>query len=119
MFMNDYDLDEARHRFTQRSQPNRLALVMVVDHLREWTDSHSDGWAYWSKPMYAAGSAMRLIDSSTWFDDEDLTDEQVRDAVRPIKAFLTRQAKVKHGRFPNRMNVTPEERELILRSVTA
>jgi len=118
MFMNDYDLEQARRRFTGETMPNRLALTMVVDHLREWTNDHSDGWGYWSKPMYAAGSAMSLIDSSTFRETEDITDEQMRVAVRPIKAFLTRQAKVRDSRTGRPM-VTAEDREIILRAVTA
>jgi hypothetical protein len=115
MFMNDYDLEQARRRFTGQAMPNRLALVMVVDNLREWTNDNSDGWGYWSKPMYAAGAAMRLIDSSTFRVTEDITEDEMRTAVRPIKAFLTRQAKVtnRHG---NPM-VSAEQRELILRAV--
>lgn len=109
-FMNDYDLDVARARFTRASKPNRLALVMVVDNLREWTDRHSDGWAYWPKPCRAAAKAMELIESRTNAEnerqeDEDITDAEMHAAVRPIKAFLTRQ------------KVSAHEREIILRAV--
>lgn len=110
MFMNDYDLEQARRRFTGLTMPNRLALVMVVDNLREWTNDHSDGWGYWSKPMYAAGSAMRLIDSSTFLVKEDITEAEMLKAVRPIKAFCTRQI--------NAGIMTTDAREIILRSVT-
>lgn len=117
MFMNDYDLEQARRRFTGQSMPNRLALVMAVDHLREWADDHSDGWAYWSKPMYAASSAFPLIDSSTFRETEDITEAEMLKAARPIKAFLTRQAKLVDYR--GHPMVTVWEREIILRSVTA
>lgn len=111
-YMNDFDLELARQRFTRAAKPNRLALVMVVDHLREWTDEHSDGWAYWTKPRQAADQAMALIESATSRINEeqerhDITDEEMRAAVRPIKAFLTRQ------------KVTPEWRERILRAVNS
>jgi hypothetical protein len=91
---------------------------MVVDNLREGTNTVSDGWGYWSKPMYAASTAFPLIDSSTWYNaTEDITEAEMLAAVRPIKAFLTRCAKKQHGLHPNRPLVTPEEREIILRSV--
>ena len=112
-FMNDFDLDSARRRFTRSGVvPNRLALVLVVDNLREWADDHSDGWAYWPKPARAADKAMSHIDSTAYpeyqrREDEDITDAQMKDAVRPIRAFLTR-----HG-------ATAEDKKRILRAVDA
>jgi len=113
-FMNDYDLEVARARFTRATCPNRLALVMVVDALREATDEVSDGWAYWSKPAASAASAMALIESRTHAENEqqetqDLTDAEVTRAVMPIKAMLTR----------NRSVFDAERRERILRAVTS
>jgi len=108
-FMNDYDLGVARVRFTRAAKPNRLALVMVVDNLREWANDNSDGWAYWPKPAKAADKAMALIESRTNRENDeqeahDITDEELKAAVRPIKAFLTRQ------------KVNAAQRELILRA---
>ena len=109
-FMNDYDLDYARARFTRASKPNRLALVLVVDKLREWADQNSDGWAYWPKPARAAANAISYIESRTNQHNQmqeryDITDGEMRLAVRPIKVFLTRQ------------KVPADQRELILRAV--
>lgn len=111
-YMNDYDLDNARSRFTRATCPNRLALVMVVDHLREWANNHSDGWAYWPKPARAADRAMSLIESRTYAENQeqerhDITDEEMLAAVQPIKSFLTRQ------------KVSAEAREIILRAVNS
>lgn len=120
-FMNDYDIACARSRYTRSSTPNRLGLVLVVDALREWTDSVSDGWAYWSKPCRAAAKAIDLIEgegTNEWFrnaEANDITQAEIDAAVRPIKALLTRCARERHGLYPNRMMVTPEEREVILR----
>jgi hypothetical protein len=113
-YMNDYDIEYARRRFTRSSTPNRLALAMVVDNLREWTNLHSDGWAYWPKPCRAADKAMTLINSTTnAANDEqerhDITEAEMLAAVKPIKAFLTRQGSL----------VSAEAREIILRSVTS
>lgn len=108
-YMNDYDLAYARSRFTRSTTPNRLALVMVVDNLREWANANSDGWAYWPKPARAADKAMALIESRTNRENDeqeanDITDATMKAAVRPIKAFLTRQ------------KVSSDQRELILRA---
>ena len=108
-FMNDYDLHHARQRFGYGNTPNRLALVMVVDNLREWANQNSDGWAYWPKPTRAADKAMQLIESRTTElnraqEREDITDAEMRSAVAPIKAFMTRQ------------KVDPRDREIILRA---
>lgn len=112
LYMNDYDLQRARSRFTRATTPNRLALAIVVDNLREWADYHSDGWAYWPKPCRAAKAAMLLIESRTNRENDeqeahDITDAEMFAAVRPIKAFLTRE------------HVTPDDRERILRAITS
>ena len=110
LHMNRWDLRYARERFTRSTTPNRLALALVVDQLREWADDNSDGWAYWPKPARAAAKAMVLIQSTTGRaniqqEENDITDEEMRAAARPIKAFLTRQG------------VSAEHRELILRAL--
>lgn len=111
-YMNDYDLENARSRFTRATCPNRLALVMVVDHLRDWANSCSDGWAHWPAPARAADRAMELIESRTYAENEeqerqDITEAEMLAAVRPIKSFLTRQ------------KVSAEKREIILRAVNS
>ena len=100
-FMNEYDINLALSRCTRLSQPNRLAAALVLDHLRDWADYNSDGWAYWAKPRQAAA---KLIDLLYQEHDTDASDEELRAALRPVKAFLTRQ------------KVKPTEREIILRA---
>jgi hypothetical protein len=95
-YMNDFDLDNARARFSEGNTPNRARLAMVVALLADWTNEHSDGWAYWLPPRRAANKAMTLINSTTNVaNDEqertDATDAEVKAALTPIKAFLTRQ----------------------------
>jgi hypothetical protein len=109
--MNEFDIECARRRFTRACTPNRLALVMVVEHLAEWANNNSDGWAYWPKPCRAAEQVISLIESRTYAEnkaqeDIDITDAVMRAAVKPIKAFLTRH------------KVRSEDREIILRSVS-
>jgi hypothetical protein len=109
LYMNDYDMDRAVSRFIRSSKPNRLALALVVRNLAEWANNNSDGWAYWPKPCNAAKAAMEHIQSTTYAANElqesqDITDAEVIAALRPIKAFLTRQG------------VSRETRECILRA---
>lgn len=116
-FMNDYDLEMAQRRFTRDTAPNRLALAITVNRLREWADTVSDGWAYWPKPAKAAANAMELIDGLNRADERnDITEQEMLTAVRPIKSFLSRMAKTQHGLYPDRPMVTADERELILRA---
>jgi hypothetical protein len=115
MFMNHFDIQQAISRHTQNSQPNRLGAALVVSHLAEWADDNSDGWAYWPKPRQAAARLTDIADR--WNADSDVTDADLAAAVKPVKAFLTRQAREtnRHGN----PRVSPAQREQILRSVTA
>lgn len=120
-FMNDYDIQRARSRFTHANCPNRLGLAIMVDRLAQWTDENSDGWAFWAKPRNSASRAIGLIASTTYAanqqqESQDCSDEEVAAAIRPVKAFLTRMAKQtnRHGR----PLVSAEQREQILRSVS-
>lgn len=110
MFMNDYDIEQARSRYGRGETPNRLALAIVVDRLAEWANDNSDGWAYWPLPCRSAAKAMELIQSTAYPEferrqHEDITDEEMLAAVKPIKAFLAKQ------------NVPADQREIILRAV--
>lgn len=102
-FMNDYDITSAISRHSRNSHPNRLGAALVIDQLAEWTNAHSDGWAYWPKPARAAAHLMEIAEN--WQASEDCTDEQFAAAVRPVKSFLTK----------HRAMVTSDERERILR----
>ena len=111
-FMNEYDRAVAIERFRAARKPNRLGLALVVERLAEWTDSHSDGWAYWTQPVRAAQVAISPIALTTWQGTEaqeryDIDDTALAVALRPIKAFCTRQV--------NAGNMTTDERDAILR----
>ena len=99
LYMNDYDLACAKSRYDGGDTPNRYALVVVVSRLREWANNNSDGWAYWPKPVRAAKRAIELINGN---ESADITVADMNAALRPIKAFMTRQ------------NVCVCEREYIL-----
>lgn len=112
-FVNEYDVRQARSRFTRAACPNRLALAIMVDQLADWTNHNSDGWAYWPKPLASAQAAIAHIESRTWAENkaqeaDDISHREMILAARPVRTFLTRHQSI----------VTPDDREQILRSVT-
>lgn len=98
-FMNEWDVEEALVRCCQH--PILGPATQTISNLVEWTNSHSDGWAYWPKPVRAATRLMALIEGDghpggmrgARFDGDrdDVTVADYRAALRPIKAFRTRQ----------------------------
>lgn len=92
--LNTHDLQDHVFRFGLCA-PNRAHVARVVRNLACWTDEHSDGWAYWPRPRRAAQNAISEIHGSTIMDrvaqeQRDLTEQQVRKVLSPIKAFCTR-----------------------------
>jgi len=111
-FMNEFDRADAVYRFTRAGMPNRLRAALVVDHLANWADYNSDGWAYWPKPSNAAKGLVALIQSNHQRGvgaqvRVDATDAELAAAMKPVKAFCTRQQR--EGRM------TTDERDRILR----
>ena len=107
-WMNRWDVQDAHEHYALRAEqlPNYFVAASVLHELMVWTDENSDGWPYWNKPSNAAkrlqehlgGWRRRYIDDR---DAEDLTAEELADAVRPVKAFLTRTANANAGRYPD------------------
>lgn len=93
-YMNDYDVARARQRFG--AHPILGPATETLVNLVEWTNTHSDGWAYWPKPCRAAARLQELIEGDgSYFYAEALegnvTVREYRKALVPIKAFRTRQ----------------------------
>jgi len=82
-YMNDYDIALAYARCN--SHAPMLRAVRFLDRLREETDAHSDGWAYWRLPVQAAKQLMTLIQTK----GTSMTDREVTKALVPIKRFYT------------------------------
>lgn len=94
-FVNDFEIEQNVQRFRGTDARNRLRAALVVSHLADWANDHSDGWAYWPKPARAAAKAIEATDARTYADREaqertDLTDAELVKVIAPIKAFLTR-----------------------------
>jgi hypothetical protein len=96
-WMNRYDVDEALDHYAHRRPDavNYGKAAYILAALVAWVDGNSDGWGYWPKPTRAAARLTDRLDGfrRRWIDDDtsDLTDEELRAAVRPVLSFLTRQ----------------------------
>ena len=94
MFLNEYEVENLAYAF-ESDTPNLQRLAKVLDRLVTWTNRNSDGWSHWTTPAQAAANLMDVLNSAyseflKGNDPEDVTDEDVRDLLRPIKAMLTR-----------------------------
>lgn len=112
-FMNHYDIDIAQRRYSRSTAtPNRYAAALTIAELAGWANRNSDGWAYWPKPCRAAARLMELLEgdgTNAALDhqmDVDATDAEYAAALRPVKAFLTRQG-VDHAEILRFVTVEP------------
>jgi hypothetical protein len=95
LFLNEYEVQDALRRVDPNSQPHLAEAVIALANLVEWTNSNSDGWAYWPLPCRAAKNLQALIQEAQRAylrgTSSDTTAEQVKKALVPVKAFLTRR----------------------------
>ena len=90
LFMNEYEIENAVMRYAlEGDEPVLGPAAVTLRNLMDWTNRNSDGWPYWPKPCRAAAKLQALF-PRRW-DDERPTVEQYRAALRPVKAFRTRQ----------------------------
>lgn len=92
LFFNEYDVQDAVIRYaTDSTTPNLGTAALALQSLVDWTNSNSDGWAYWPKPCRAAKSLQQLLQSADRYNPQDVTAAEVKKALTPVRAFLTRQ----------------------------
>lgn len=103
MWMNQWDIEDAG-RYARLmaeegySVPNLIEATETLHNLMRWTNDNSDGWHVWPKPSRAANRLMEAIDGVVrvyrgfnWQSElYDISDADLKAALRPIKAFLTR-----------------------------
>lgn len=99
-WMNRFDVDDACEIVARETEhgnefPNLVRAVETLSNLVRWTDENSDGWPYWPKPSRAAKTLQEVVQSRTAARGcillEDISDTDLTRALRPVKAFLTRQ----------------------------
>jgi hypothetical protein len=92
LYMNRYDVAESMHRY--RDHPILGPATVTLAGLVDWTDTHSDGWPYWSKPCRAARALQELIGNTRTFLDnparDEVTIDDLKRAYRPVRSFATR-----------------------------
>ena len=94
MFLNEFEVKNLAYAF-ESDTPNLQRLAKVLERLVNWTNRNSDGWPYWPVPARAAANLMEVLNSaySEFLKGntvEDVTEEDVRDLLRPVKSMLTR-----------------------------
>lgn len=95
MYMNEWDIEEAIRFFDSPDTPNLSRGSLVLGNLMDWTNRNSDGWPYWQRPSRAAARLMDVLELSKRAyrrgeTVKDISDADLRDLCKPIKAFLTR-----------------------------
>jgi len=101
-WMNECEVEEVQRLFDVNEVPNLAEGAWVLGNLVDWTNRNSDGWPYWSKPSNAAKRLQELLHAHTYAARfgyyqgtadrlQDVSKADLSAALRPIKAFLTRQ----------------------------
>jgi hypothetical protein len=96
-YLNEYEAEDCYRIFTRENETPNLAIgAQIILALIEWTNSCSDGWPYWLKPRQAASRLITLLDDKRrehlkGYGILDVDDAELKDTLKPIKAFLTRQ----------------------------
>lgn len=109
-YMNEFEVEEQNDRAYMRSRfgeelPGICTAVATLQWLMHWTNHNSDGWAYWPKPVNAAKALIVLLEEYNGSrmghtcPEEDIPSNELKKALQPIKAFLTRQG-VHHSDRP-------------------
>jgi hypothetical protein len=77
--------------------PNVRRGIKLLLRLMESVNAQSDGWAYWEAPRKAAKNLEELLKTAgNPFHDTQgkITAAQLRKAVAPIRAMVTRQTEL-------------------------
>lgn len=110
LYMNDGEIHFAKQRVGQcRDEGSRDVLmkaVCLLEDLMNLANAVSDGWAYWNAPCRSAKKLQELIQAGLPSNRNNFTppvtsEAQLKKAVSPIKAFMTRNAHQLQGKTLN------------------
>jgi hypothetical protein len=98
--MNQWDIEQAVAM--HRNHPILSKATKLLQDLMYLANEVSDGWCYWPKPCRAAKKLQELIQAndvrSKKWDAPEVTEKDLKAAIAPIKAFMTREAKNLQGK---------------------
>ena len=95
MFMNRDEIEFAAQSYHEC--PNVRKGVHLLLRLMQSVNSQSDGWAYWHAPSHAAEKLQNLLHTAGNLQHGThgtITEAELRKAITPIKAMVTRQKKL-------------------------
>ena len=87
--MNSWEIERAVSFY--EAHPILGPAARTLQNLERWTNANSDGWPYWRKPANAAKRLMELLQKGDPWITPPVTEAEYKAALRPIKAFRTRQ----------------------------
>ena len=93
LFMNEYEINAAVDRFS--NHPVLSKATKFLAKFRDEVNANSDGWPYWSRPVVSAKKLMTII-----MHPEQATEQSLKAAITPIKAFYTRHGAKAGMPFP-------------------
>ena len=99
MWMNQNEIEWAAQQ--KYNCPNLQKAVNLLWRLMEAVNRQSDGWPYWKTPAQAAAKLMTLVHTAGRHGQ--ITNEELRKAITPIRAMVTRQNKVQ-AKYGNTFN---------------
>lgn len=77
--------------------PNVRKGLTLLLRLMQAVNAQSDGWAYWTAPSHAAAKLQTLLQSAGSLlhgTTGTITEAQLKAAIVPIRAMVTRQRRV-------------------------
>jgi len=95
MWMNELEIAMASR--AQHECPNVRRGIRLLYRLMEAVNRQSDGWPYWHAPAKAADRLMELLQTAGRLEYGTrgrITEAQLRKAITPIKAMVTRQKRI-------------------------
>jgi hypothetical protein len=104
VWMNQYDIEMLASN--NHACPNVRKGVKLLHALMESVNNQSDGWAHWHAPSKAAEKLMALLRTAgnIWYDTRGtITEQQLKEAVTPIKRMVTHQKK-KQAQYGNKFD---------------
>lgn len=87
-YLSEFEIEQCVRLY--ETDPVLGPASKTLNSLMQWTNRNSDGWPYWAKPVRAAAGLIAMLDRPHW-EPSTATMADLKAALRPVKAFRTRQ----------------------------